>query len=182
MPGDPGAGMPAAPGPDETADEATSRRAGGLPTKAKPNAELLLRKQDLVEILDFKKNVDVHALPGLEEDTRYDAIYWGSPDGSEYHVGIQIWKPRFPIEAQRRYSQMVRSYPNAEETTAIGSKAFLGFWNDFLYLVFMTSDNGSPTVVALTCDRRVCDTAQKLVLLATQVSDRLKPKEAVPAP
>ena len=97
-------------------------------------------------------------------------------------MGIQIWKPRFPIEAQRRYSQMVRSYPNAEETTAIGSKAFLGFWNDFLYLVFMTSDNGSPTVVALTCDRRVCDTAQKLVLLATQVSDRLKPKEAVPAP
>ncbi|MBT9559057.1 MAG: hypothetical protein IV100_23700 [Myxococcales bacterium] len=182
LPADPGAGMPVATSPGETADEASARRAGGLPTKAKPNAELLLRKQDLVEILDFKKNVDVHALPGLDDDARYDAIYWGSPDGSEYHVGLQIWKPRFPIEAQRRYSQMVRSYPNAEETTAIGSKAFLGFWNDFLYLVFMTSDNASPTVIALTCDRRVCDTAQKLVLLATQVYDRLKPKETTPTP
>ena len=151
-----------------------------LPTHIRPNAELLLRKEDMVEVLQLTRPVDVHALPGLVEDESYDAIYWGSADGAQYFAGVQVWKPRSPIEAQRRYTQMVRSYPNAEETAAVGTNAFFAFWNDFYYLVFRVNDNMSPSVVALTCHQSACDSPQKLVLLASKIFERLQAKEPTP--
>ena len=157
------------------------------PQRVRPNAELLIRKEDLSEVLLLNGNVDVHSLPGIEPDDSYDGIYWGSIDGSQLMVGLQVWHPRSPIEAQRRYTQMVRSYPNAEETTIAGiSKTFLAFWNDYLYLAFFDQTGASgPVVVNLTCSRKVCDTPQKLVELATRVFGRLKPsavKETAPTP
>jgi hypothetical protein len=191
-PSDPGFGAPmppeAAAGEPAPADADPAGRLPAsdprarivLPTQIKPNAELLLRKEDMVEVLGLTKALDVHELPGLVADNLYDAIYWGSPNGSTYYAGVQIWKPRSPIEAQRRYTQMVRSYPNAEETTAVGTNAFLGYWNDFYYLVFRMNDNANPSVVALTCNISACTSPDKLVVLASRIFDRLKTKEAVP--
>ncbi len=151
-----------------------------LPTQSKPNAAIYLREDDVFEALGAKRPLDVHELPGMAGDDRYDSLYFGSPDGSQYYAGLQIWRPRSPIDAQRRYTQMVRSYPNAEETTAVGSKTFFAFWNDLYYLVFLLSDNAAPTVVALTCDQRTCDSPQELVTLASKIYDRLNAKEPPP--
>lgn len=142
-----------------------------LPSRVRPNAEILLRKADLVEVLEIKKAVDVHQLSGIETGDEYDGIYWGSPNGLVYMAGVQIWRPRSPIEAQRRYSRMSSSYPNAEENTAITNKTFLAHWNDFIYLVFF--DTSKQTVVSLTCSRTVCDSPQKLVILASRIKERL---------
>ena len=146
-------------------------RAAGLPTRVRPNAEQLLRKEDLTELLKLKKTVDVHELPGIAADHEYDGIYWGSPDGSSYYVGLQLWKMRSPIEAQRQYTQMVRSYPNAEETTAVTSKTFLAFWNDFIYLIYL--DTTKQSVVAITCHEKVCTQPSMLVGIAQKSRDRL---------
>ena len=113
----------------------------------------------------------MHQLAGLESDDEYDGIFFGSPSGESFIASIQIWRPRSPIEAQRRYTQMVRSYPNAEENNAVTSKTFLAYWNDFLYLVFF--DTTKQSVVALTCDRKACDTPQKLMLLASKIKERM---------
>ena len=142
-----------------------------LPTRVRPNAELLLRKEDIAKVLMLRFDLDVHALVGLDSSDEYDGVYWGSADGSKYVAGIQVWRPRSPIEAQRRYTQMVRSYPNAEETTAVTNKTFLAYWNDFIYLAFF--DSGKQAVVSLTCHRKMCDSPQKLMQLATTVKERL---------
>jgi hypothetical protein len=144
-----------------------------LPTSVPPNAELVLRKADLERILNVTFSFDVHPLPGLNRGDTYDAIYYGSTDGSKYVAGVQVWRPRSPIEAQRRYSQMVGSYPNAEETSpsAVANKSFLAHWNDLWYLVFL--DTSKHTVVSLTCHRARCNEPRKLVLLADQIKNRL---------
>ncbi len=144
---------------------------GNLPSRVRPNAELLLRLDDLKELTEYQGGLDVHALPGIEGGEEYDGIFWGSPDGKKYVAGLQIWRMRSPIRAQRRYTQMVRSYPNAEENTAITNKTFLAHWNDFIYLAFF--DSGKQTIVSVTCARDVCNEPRKLVLLAIRVRERL---------
>jgi len=143
----------------------------GPSTGARPNVELLLQKQDLDEILEVKVPTDVHALSGLEPSDEYDGAYWGSADGSSYVAGLQIWRPHSPVKANSRYSRMVRSYPNAEETTAITNKTFLAYWNDIIYLVFF--EPGKQTVVSLTCHKKVCNSPAKLVKLGLKVKERL---------
>ena len=147
------------------------KRGAGLPTRVRPNAEQLLRKEDLLSTLKKKLALDVHQLSGIASDHAYDGIYWGSPDGSKYYVGLQLWKMRSPIEAQRQYTQMVRSYPNAEETTAVTSKTFLAFWNEFIYLVYL--DTTKQSVVAVTCHEKVCTQPSMLVSLAQTSRERL---------
>ncbi|HIA02991.1 MAG TPA: hypothetical protein EYN06_00920 [Myxococcales bacterium] len=139
--------------------------------KARPNAELLLRKQDLLDILKIKTGLDVHQLSGLDESGEYDGIYWGSSKGDKYIAGIQVWQLSSHLEAQRRYERMLRSYPNAQESTAITSKTFLANWNDLIYLAFF--DPGKQKVISLTCHRRICDSPTKLVKLANRIKDRI---------
>ena len=160
--------MAAAPPASRSADK---KRKAGLPTRVRPNAEQLLRKEDLKTLLQLKKAVDVHELSGLPSDHQYDGIYWGSPDGAKYYVGLQLWKMRSPIEAQRQYTQMVRSYPNAEETTAVTSKTFLAFWNELIYLVYL--DTTKQSVVAVTCHEKVCTQPSMLVGIAQTSRERL---------
>jgi hypothetical protein len=150
---------------------AANARPAGLPTRVRPNAEQLLRKDDLTTLLKLKKAVDVHELSGISADHEYDGIYWGSLDGSKYYVGLQLWKMRSPIEAQRQYTQMVRSYPNAEETTAVTSKTFLAYWNEFIYLVYL--DTTKQSVVAITCHEKVCTEPSLLVGIAQKSRERL---------
>jgi hypothetical protein len=155
--------------------ERTSRRVPSSakrgPATARPNAELLLRLSDLREILTVRKSLDVHSLSGLPETDDYDGIYWGSPDGKTYIAGVQIWRPRSPIEAQRRYNDMVRSYPNAQESSAITNKTFLAHWNDFIYLAYLIP--GKRTVISLTCHRNACKNPTMLVQLGTRIKERL---------
>ena len=160
--------MAAAPPASRSSDK---KRTAGLPTRVRPNAEQLLRKEDLKTLLKLKKAVDVHELSGLPSDHQYDGIYWGSPDGAKYYVGLQLWKMRSPIEAQRQYTQMVRSYPNAEETTAVTSKTFLAFWNELIYLVYL--DTTKQSVVAVTCHEKVCTQPSMLVGIAQTSRERL---------
>ena len=142
-----------------------------MPSRVKPNAELMLRLDDLKELLEIAvAGLDVHGLAGAEGDN-YDGIYYGSTDGATYVAGVQVWKPRSPIEAQRRYTQMVRSYPNAEENNAITSKTFIAHWNDLIYLAFY--DSAKQTVVSLTCHRERCNDPKKLVLLGLRIKERL---------
>lgn len=150
--------------------KARNSNRSGTP-KARPNAELLLRKQDLLDILKIKTGLDVHQLSGLDESSEYDGIYWGSSKGDKYIAGIQIWQLSSHLEGQRRYERMLRSYPNAQESTAITSKTFLANWNDLIYLAFF--DPGKQKVISLTCHRRVCDSPTKLVELANRIKDRI---------
>ena len=147
-------------------------KSSGLPQRIRPNAELLLRKSDVVEVLKYKRKLDVHQLSGFDAlNDEYDGIYWGSVKGHSLVAGLQIWRHRSPIESQRRYSQMLRSYPNAEETDAVTKKSFIAYWNDFIYLAFY--DMSKQAIVNLTCHRTICNTPQKLVQLASRIKERL---------
>jgi len=164
--------------PDRQARVNSNRTSKRIPSATKrglaggrPNAELLLRLSDLREILNVRKTLDVHNLSGLPGTDNYDGIYWGSPDGKTYFAGVQIWRPHSPIEAQRRYNDMVRSYPNAQESSAITNKTFLGHWNDFIYLAYLIP--GKRTVISLTCHRNACKTPTMLVQLGTRIKERL---------
>jgi len=138
---------------------------------ARVNAELLLRPSDIDSILGIKKGLDVHALSGIQGSTEYDGIYWARKKGSAYVAGVQVWRPHSPIEAQRQYNDMVRSYPNVQESNAITNKTFLAHWNDFIYLAYMVP--GKRTVVSLTCHVKACKSPSMLVRLGERIKGRL---------
>jgi hypothetical protein len=140
----------------------------GLP---RPNAELLLQKKDIQEILKIRSRLDVHNIEGQKTGPGYDGVYWGSPDGKRFVAGVQIWQPGDAKLAKARYSQMLSNYPNATETKAITNKTILAHWNDFTYLAFWIPNK--QTVVSVTCHRKLCNTPDRLVKLADKVHSRL---------
>lgn len=176
MPPAPRAGAEAGlPEPAERAHPAEIRGpsvAPIVPGTVKPNAELFLTREELIEVLALKGPLDVHALAGTGSEDAYDGVFWGTPDGQKLYVGVQIWRPRSQADAQRRYATMVRSYPNAEETQAITAKTFLAYWNDLYYLVFFDPLKQN-TIVGITCDRKACDSPQKLLDLALKIKAHL---------
>jgi hypothetical protein len=154
-----------------TGSKAIARIPSTGPVKIRPNAELLLRKQDLIEVLNVARGIDVHQMSGTDKSGSYDGVYWGSAKGDKYIAGIQVWHPNSHLEAQRRYERMLRTYPNAQENTAITGKTFLAHWNDFIYLAFL--DPGKQTVISLTCHRRACSSPTKLVQLGNRIKERI---------
>ena len=146
-------------------------RASGPVAAARINAELLLLPSDIDEILGVKKGLDVYPLSGIKGSSEYDGLYWGNKKGSNYIAGIQVWRPHSPIEAQRQYNDMVRSYPNVQESTAITNKTFLAHWNEFIYLAYMVP--GKRTVVSLTCHVKACKSPTMLVRLGERIKERL---------
>ena len=146
-------------------------RTSGPVAAVRINAELLLRPSDIDEILGVKKGLDVYPLSGIKGSSEYDGLYWGNKKGANYIAGIQVWRPHSPIEAQRQYNDMVRSYPNVQESTAITNKTFLAHWNEFIYLAYMVP--GKRTVVSLTCHVKACKSPTMLVRLGERIKERL---------
>ena len=144
--------------------------------------EYLVRDEKLLDLTRLVSLESVRALlkePGL---TREEPLT-GSLPGREYNgarfftakndtlgVTVQVWRFVTTIEARRRFDVFSARFPNAEETSAVGTQGFFGHAADVMHLGYL--EQAKKSIVVISCSEDLCS-PKDLYLVAKSVAKKL---------
>jgi len=134
-----------------------------------PDLKLLLTARDVSEMTGGKTSFKRTTLPGVAPSEDYDCIYYEPEKGSNYGLGIQVFRGATPDQTRERYASMLASYPSAVEIQPVAGKTFFAWWDEVLFVVFVQP--AKNLVVVLSCGRKHCD-SDRLYELARKVATR----------
>ena len=109
-------------------------------------------------------------LAGIPATETYNSAYFAPSKRSEFGVSLQVWKERIRRDVNQRFERMRADFPNAEDTTAIGPKGFISYYDDIVTLTF--ADLSRRVVASVSCSQKIC-TGEQLLSVANAVNEKL---------
>jgi hypothetical protein len=110
-------------------------------------------------------------IDGITPNPTYNSVVYEAASGKGYGVSLQVWRDGSRQDSQRRFTRMLRQYPNAEATKALTpSDAFFSYWGNVQTLTIVNDKKRS--VASVSCGETLC-TQKALFELAKHVQSKL---------
>jgi hypothetical protein len=145
---------------------------GGTTNKNQPVLDVskYLSVQNVRTLTGERTLTSMGRLKGIETGEGYNSIYFAPSVRSNFGVSLQVWKERIRRDANQRYTKMRADFPNPEDTTALGGKSFISYFDDIISLTF--ADLTKRVIVSVSCSQKIC-TGDQLLSLANAVKEKL---------
>jgi hypothetical protein len=170
--------------------QASLELSGTAPTETAPagpplDATVLLSSEELKAVTGFQGEFTIDKLGDLPTTTSYDSHHFratGKPES--FDAAIRAWRVATPEAADARWSQLMKTVPNAEAKNELGDRSLRG--SDGKILAAAVEDRAHGLVIELTCGVDQCRDADQTVALLRRIfgrADKLgRAPEGAPAP
>ena len=129
-----------------------------------------LSVQDVRTLTGDRTLTSMGHLKGIPTGESYNSAYFAPSVRANFGVSLLVWKERIRRDANQRYAQMRADFPNAEDTTALGGKSFISYFDDIISLTF--ADLTKRVIVSVSCSEKIC-TGDQLLSMANAVKEKL---------
>jgi len=149
-----------------------AERGSGGTKKNQPVLDVsrFLSVQDVRTLTGERTLTSMGHLKGISTSEGYNSAYFAPSVRANFGVSLQVWKERIRRDANQRYAQMRADFPNAEDTTALGGKSFISYFDDIISLTF--ADLTKRVIVSVSCSQKIC-TGDQLLSMANAVKEKL---------